>query len=68
MEIFKNLSLALIRASDTNLTDEDAQIIYEELLNKLENTTSSTVVTKNDLTYGIEVISGVDDELVIYAK
>jgi PBP1b-binding outer membrane lipoprotein LpoB len=68
MESFKNLSLALIRASDTNLTDEDAQIIYEELLNKLENTTSSTVVTKNDLTYGIEVISGVDDELVIYAK
>ena len=68
METFRKLSLSVIMASDTKLTDEDAQIIYEELLNKLENATSSTVVTKNNLTYGIEVIFGTEDELIIYAK
>ena len=68
METFRKLSLSVIMASDTKLTDEDAQIIYEELLNKLENATSSTVVTKNNLTYGIEVIFGIEDELIIYAK
>ena len=69
MEIFKNLSLAVVKASDTNLTDEEAQMIYEELLNKLENMTSSTISTGNNLTYGIEIIAGTDDdELVIYAK
>ena len=68
METFKKLSLALIEASDTNLSAEDAQIIYEELLNKLENTTSSTVATKNNLTYGIEIIAGTEDELIIYSK
>ena len=68
MESFKNLSLALIEASDTNLTNEDAQLIYEELLNKLEGSTSSTLATKNNLTYGIEVIVGTEDELLIYAK
>ena len=69
MEIFKNLSLAVVKASDTDLTDEEAQMIYEELLNKLENTASSTISTGNNLTYGIEIITGTDDdELVIYAK
>ena len=68
MEAFKNLSLSIIEASDTQLTNEDAQIIYEELLNKLESSVSSTVATKNNLTYGIEVIAGTEDELLIYAK
>ena len=67
IEIFNKLALVIIRASDTNLTDEDAQMIFKELLIKLENEISVSITTKNNITYAIEII-GLEDAMVFYAK
>lgn len=67
IEIFKNLSLAIIKSSDTNLTDEDAQFIFEKLLEQMDKSISVTVTGSNNLTYGIEII-GVEDAMIFYVK
>lgn len=67
IEVFKNLSLAIIKASDTNLTDLDAEIIFEKLLDQLDNSVSGTVTGSNHLTYGIEIV-GIEDALIFYVK
>ena len=55
MEIIKKISFTIIKASDTNITDADAEKIYEELLQKLEGTVSVSLTYSNNLTYGVEI-------------
>ena len=65
MEIIKKISFTIIKASDTNITDADAEKIYEELLQKLEGTVSVSLTYSNNLTYGIEITG---DEMSFYVK
>lgn len=64
MEMIKKISLSIIKASDINITNEEAEKIFEELLQKLGES-SASLTYSNSLNYGIEIEG---EEMIFYVK
>ena len=65
MELIKKISFSVIKASDINITDEEADKIFEELLQKLDESVCGSVTYSNGLNYGIDITG---EEMIFYVK